>query len=75
MRSLKLLVAMAVLSAFVAGPVLAQSSPAMSDTTSGSSMKPSCPKGQHYSKKQSKCVVSKHRKSSSTAAPMTTTGQ
>jgi hypothetical protein len=65
----------------VAGPVLAQdamspsSTPAASTTTgSGKSMHAKCPSGQHWSKKQSKCVA-KHSKSGSSSMGSTTTGQ
>ena len=65
MRSMKLLIAMAVLAAFVAGPVLAadSSTDAMTTTTSGG-------KAKHHKSKHHK----KHGKSGD-AMQSTTTGQ
>jgi hypothetical protein len=74
MRSVKLLVAMAVLAAFVAGPVMAQSeAPAggsmSSDQSSTSTTKSTTTTKKHTHKGK------KHKKTGSGAAGSTTTGQ
>jgi hypothetical protein len=80
MRSMKLLVAMAVLAAFVSGPVLAQSSTSPS-TGSDSSMSSGSMSSDSMSKTTTGTKGKKHtgkhkkKKSTSGAASSTTTGQ
>ena len=72
MRSMKLLVAMAVLAAFVAGPVMAQTEAPASDSSMSSD---STTKGTS-TKKHTHKSGKKHKKhSTSGAASSTTTGQ
>src|SRR5580658_2038156 len=70
MRSVKLLVAMAVMAAFVAGPVLAQDAMGGAAPSGTSSSKPATTKGGH--KKTGKHHHAK-KSSSSTSAPASST--